>query len=254
MAGVTPNKRSSSARPRSVVGGSASVERALAVLRTFQMGDRSLSLAELAVRTGFYKSSILRLLRSLTASGFIEPSSIGGYRLGPAVFYLGSIYRSSLELGEFLPPRLQAIVDQTNETASFYVRHDNSRICLYRIKPPTRLTDDITTGLPLPLDETANSLVLKLYDPELDPSAARRKVEITTVTEHAGELAGLAAPVFGSGQEGNELVGALALSGPKTRFDVETQIRFKSILIEEAASLSRRLGGNLSRFQQKGRD
>ncbi len=244
-------QRSSSARPRSDIGGSASVERALLLLNTFQIGDSSLSLAELAYRTGYYKSSILRLLKSLSAFGFIEASKTGGYRLGPSVFYLGSIYRTNLNLAEILPNRLQSIVDQTNETASFYVRHDNSRICLYRIKPPTRLTDDIVPGVPLPLDQTANSLILKWYDPELDPLAARKVVEIATITEHAGELAGLAAPVFGAGHKGNELVGALALSGPKTRFDHATQIRYKKILMGEASAISRYLGGNLNRFDVK---
>ncbi len=245
-------KRSSQVRPRSDVGGAASVERALALLRAFQVGDRNLTLAELAARTGFYKSSILRLLRSLKAFGFVEVSGDAGYRLGPAVFYLGSIYRASLNLGDILPDRLQAIVDQTSETASFYVRHDNKRVCLYRIKPPTRLTDDIVPGVPLPLDETANSVILKRYDPELDADAARRAVEVVTITEHAGELAGLAAPVFGSGHRGNELVGALALSGPKTRFDRDAQIQYTKLLLDEAAALSRYLGGNLNRFPPNG--
>jgi DNA-binding IclR family transcriptional regulator len=248
MEKIILRQRNSSARPRSNVGGSASVERALTLLRAFQMGDRYLTLAELAVRTGFYKSSILRLLKSLHAHGFIVISASVGYKLGPAAFYLGSIYRASLDLGDIVPSRLQVIVDQTSETASFYVRHDINRACLYRIKPPTRLTDNIVPGVPLPLDETASSLILKRYDPELDQAAAHKRVEVATVTEHAGELAGLAVPVFGAGHGGSELVGALALSGPKSRFNREALTRYKTLLLQEAACISSYLGGNLGRF------
>ena len=48
--------------------GVAAVERALSVLGAFRDGDASLSLHELAARTGLYKSTILRLLVSLPAS------------------------------------------------------------------------------------------------------------------------------------------------------------------------------------------
>jgi DNA-binding IclR family transcriptional regulator len=245
---VRGSRPSKAARPRSEVGGAASVERALTLLSAFRFGERSLGLTELAARTGFYKSSVLRLLRSLTASGFVEPVGDGSYRLGSAVFYLGAIYRSTLDLGDILPRRLSAMVEQTGETSSFYVRRDDRRVCLYRIKPASRLTDDVVVGVPLPLDDTANSLVLQGYDLLLDPAALSRPVEIVVVTEDHGELAGLAAPVFGDGHKGNELIGALALSGPKMRFGAAEQLRFKSILRDEAKALTRRLGGNYLRF------
>lgn len=241
-------RQTKAARPKSAVGGAASVERALAILSAFRIGERSLGLKELSARTGFYKSSVLRLLRSLAASGFVEPVGDGSYRLGSAVFYLGAIYRSTLDLGDILPRRLSTMVEHTGETSSFYVRRDDRRVCLYRIKPASRLTDDVVVGVPLPLDDTANSLVLRNYDPLLASAAALRPVEIAVVTEDDGELAGLAAPVFGDGHHGNELVGALALSGPKMRFGAIEQLRYKSLLWEEAKALTRRLGGNFARF------
>ena len=41
--------------------GVAALDRAIAILNAFTAADRSLSLAEIAARTGFYKSTILRL-------------------------------------------------------------------------------------------------------------------------------------------------------------------------------------------------
>ncbi|MDO9217858.1 MAG: helix-turn-helix domain-containing protein, partial [Lacisediminimonas sp.] len=48
--------------------GVAAVERALAILNSFRPGDGSLSLHDIAERTGLYKSTILRLIVTLTQS------------------------------------------------------------------------------------------------------------------------------------------------------------------------------------------
>ncbi len=45
--------------------GVAAVERAFAILHAFKAGDMSLSLHDLAKRTGMYKSTILRLMATL---------------------------------------------------------------------------------------------------------------------------------------------------------------------------------------------
>ena len=45
--------------------GVAALDRAIAILDAFAAADRSLSLAEIAARTGLYKSTILRLANSL---------------------------------------------------------------------------------------------------------------------------------------------------------------------------------------------
>ena len=45
-------------------GGLAAVERALSILEAFGEADDELTLAELAKRTGLYKSTILRLSKS----------------------------------------------------------------------------------------------------------------------------------------------------------------------------------------------
>ena len=54
------------------------VERALTILEAFREGEESLSLAALAEKTGFYKSTILRLAASLERFGYLarEPSGM----------------------------------------------------------------------------------------------------------------------------------------------------------------------------------
>ena len=53
-------------------GGAAAVDRALSLLAAFRAGDRALGLAELALRTQLYKSTVLRLLASLEHARLLQ--------------------------------------------------------------------------------------------------------------------------------------------------------------------------------------
>ena len=60
------------------------VERALTLLEVFNEHQPELSLTELSLATGFYKSTILRLMASLEVFGFVVRNERGMYRIGPA--------------------------------------------------------------------------------------------------------------------------------------------------------------------------
>ena len=78
--------------------GVAAVERALKILLVFQRGEGSVPLAEVARRTGFYKSTILRLAKTLCEYGVLIRLSDGTYRLGSTLLHLGSLYKDSFHL------------------------------------------------------------------------------------------------------------------------------------------------------------
>ena len=108
------------------------VERALTLLDVFTEEEDEVSLADLADKTGYYKSTILRLSRSLERFGYLARQPNGNFRLGPALWRLGSLYRREFDLGEYVRPVLRRLRDQTSETASFYIRDGDVRVCLYR--------------------------------------------------------------------------------------------------------------------------
>lgn len=83
-------------------GGVAAVERALSILDAFRAAQGELSLATLAERTGLYKSTILRLIVSLEAGGYIRRIESGNYQLGPKVAELSvRLESSSVRGGRF---------------------------------------------------------------------------------------------------------------------------------------------------------
>src|SRR5690242_21401416 len=77
---------------RAAPDGVAAVDRALSLLAAYQEGDRSLTLNELAARSGLVKSTVLRLLASLAHFGLVRRDQEGRYTLGAEVARLHSIY------------------------------------------------------------------------------------------------------------------------------------------------------------------
>ena len=101
-----PRKSSSPslADEQAAPGGAAAVDRALSVLSVFRPGDKALSVTELAERTKLYKSTVLRLLASLSHGGLMRKTSDGLWALGSEISRLASIYTASFSLEDVVLP------------------------------------------------------------------------------------------------------------------------------------------------------
>lgn len=214
--------------------GVAAVERALAILGAFREGDASLALAELAARTGLYKSTILRLLASLERHRCVERRPDGRWALGPMLFRWGSLYARAQPVEGQLPAALAALAEESGETASFWVRHGSQRLCLARVRSPSPIRDDLSAGDLVPLPAGAGGRVLTAPDP-------RGQGTVATLGERNPETAGIAAPVFGAG---GALLGAISVSGPRQRIAGRVEAHLATVT-RAAADLTRRLGGDL---------
>lgn len=146
------------------VSGVDSVDPALSVLTAFRRGDGALSLAELTRRTGLVKSTVMRLAISLEHFGLLRRVADGQYRLDTEVLRLASVYQEQIDLEGLVIPILRRLVDQTKETASFYIRHGDYRMCLFRVDSPHQLRLHIRPGDILPMDESSIAQVLRAFD------------------------------------------------------------------------------------------
>ncbi|MBE0402481.1 IclR family transcriptional regulator [Halomonas sp. FME16] len=142
------------------------VERALTILEAFTDQERSLSLVTLAERTGLYKSTILRLIGSLERFGYIVREGDGTYALGPSLWRLGNLFRHTGDMGELIRPQLTKLVGQTQETASFFIRLGNQRMCLYRLNSPKPARHHLDEGALLPIERGATGRVLLAFSGE----------------------------------------------------------------------------------------
>src|SRR5882757_3605767 len=146
--------------------GVAALDRAITILNAFTTADRSLGLAEIAARTGLYKSTILRLASSLIRGQLLERLHDGRYRIGPATFRFGALYQRSVVAIDILLPIMRDLSEQSWESVAFYVRSGDVRTCLYRVesKHPIRYT--IREGDVLPLLVGSGGRVLAAFSGE----------------------------------------------------------------------------------------
>ncbi len=216
------------------------VERALTILEAFREGEEALSLAALAEKTGLYKSTILRLAASLERFGYLARTPGNLFRLGPSLWRLGSLYRRSFDLGEHVRPELRRLVDATTETASFYVREGNERVCLYRLNSPRPVRHHLDEGVRLPLERGAAGRVLLAFDGgQGEPYASiRSKGYYVSLGERDPEIAAAAVPMLDAA---GHVRGALSVSALITRFDAEAQARALTALRQSAERLASHL-------------
>ncbi len=146
------------------------VERALTILNCFNQEQRELSLKQLAEKTGFYKSTILRLAGSLERYGYLLRQSDGIYRLGTALIGLGETAQRSFDVSMIVRPIIESLRDCYNESVAFYTRSGDQRICLYRANANRAIRHQLEEGRRLPLDRGAAGRVFSgLFGPARKP-------------------------------------------------------------------------------------
>lgn len=224
--------------------GVAAVDRALSVVAAVEAADGPLTLADLSRATGLYKSTILRLLGSIEAAGYVSRLRDGRYELGPAAFRLGLAYERKSPLRRHVVPVLEDLVAQGTESASFHVRHDaTTRLCMFRVNSRHSTLDRVEAGNVLPLERGAAGRVILAYSGAAGPrfDDLRATGWALSLGERDAACAAVAAPVFGPQ---GMLVGALSLSGPRERFTETAIAGMRDALAKSAAGLTRELGGS----------
>jgi len=223
-------------------GGVAAVDRALSILDA--LTDDRVTLAELSKRTDLYKSTVLRLLKSLERFGYVLRSADGTYRLGSKVLLLGGLYQRHFRTSEIVPHVLEQLAAEVEEGASFYVCEADMRICLHRVDSSRAVRDSVHVGDRLPLTVGAAGHVLKAFGGARGErmEEIRRAMYAASFGERDSETAAIATPVFGPG---NKLVGALSVSGPRYRLEAAGEGRFLPVLFKYAKELTRTFGGNI---------
>lgn len=227
--------------------GVAAVDRALSILDAFTERDHSLTLTEISRRTGFYKSTALRLTESLAKFGYLWRLDDGSFRIGPKPLQLGALYQRQFRTVDVVPRALRRIVDALSESASFYIRDRDRRICLHRIDSPRAIQDSVREGDTLPVGIGASGHVLQAFNRE--PGALNDEIREQFFSASAGErdpeTAAVACPVFGPGQK---LAGAIGVSGPKYRLQELPPEKVLPVLLQEARELTRLFGGDSGAF------
>jgi DNA-binding IclR family transcriptional regulator len=222
--------------------GVEAVERALTLLNAFELtGKQTLSLHELAQATGFYKSTILRLTASLERFDYLNRREDGRYQLGPACTRLAGAHGSSVDHDQLLQRAIKALAKGSGETSTYYLRDGDERVCVFRENSTQAIRHHVDIGDRLPLDRGAAGLTLMAFGGAPGARFDRIRADgfALSLGDRDPDAAAISAPVFDAR---NQLLGALTISGLRSRFTSEAIEKFQAMLLETVAGLEREFG------------
>jgi DNA-binding IclR family transcriptional regulator len=125
-----------------------SVERALSLLnRIAERPEAANSLGELAEYLGIDKSSVFRLLATLSNFGLVrQEDGVRGYRLGYGIFSLAGALRDQLKITELASPYLKRLALETRENAHLAVRSGARAVFIDRERAAATIAANTNIG------------------------------------------------------------------------------------------------------------
>lgn len=218
------------------------VRRAMRILEAFGIEDAALSLAELSRRTGFHRSTVLRLARTLAMDDYLAQRADGTWRLAKAAGWLGACYQASFNVHDVVEPVLRELSIATGESATFYVREGHQRICMARVEGAHSIRHHVRVGAALPLNLGSPGRVLLAFagEPGEPYESVRRAGYMLSLGERDAEVSSIAAPVYGIKWA---LMGTICISGPISRLTEDVLLSYKDKVLDAASQLSRAMMG-----------
>lgn len=160
-----------------------SVDHAVDVLQTLARLGRPTGVSEIARQTGLSKASAHHLLSTLETRGFVmrQPGS-ALYKLGWALYELGSNVIRDVDLSRVARPYLDMLAAQTNESVLLGILDGESVLYLDRGEAPSGLQMRANAGRRGPLHATASGKILLAFsgDPILLANLLAKPLERLT--------------------------------------------------------------------------
>ncbi|MFC3896564.1 IclR family transcriptional regulator [Lentzea rhizosphaerae] len=242
-----------------------SIQRAAEVLKLLAHGGaHQLSVGEIARALDLAKPTAHGILRTLQEVGFVEQEVEGGkYRLGAALFQIGTSYLDGNELRAKALNWSDTLAMRAREAVRIGVMHGKHVLVVHHVFRPDNSRQTLDTGALLPWHATALGKALVAFGEWPDGDLQR----FTRHTLNPDELAvamnevrdrdwaydlhelvegeaSVAAPIR---DRRGAVVGAIGISGPVERLcdspDQPPRLELVSYVREAARSVSRELGG-----------
>jgi IclR family pca regulon transcriptional regulator len=159
-----------------------SLDRGLAVIRCFSSEHPSLTLSEVAERTGLTRAAARRFLLTLQELGYVG-SSGRQFSLRPRVLALGYAYLSSFSVAQIAQPHLEDLAEELHESCSVSVLDGDDLVYVARASANRIMTIALTVGTRLPPYPTSMGRVLLAHLPAAELEAYLRRTELRKLTE-----------------------------------------------------------------------
>jgi len=243
------------------------LRRAIAIMDCFDQGQEELGVREVARKTNLSSSAAGRLLASLKELGVLSQNpNTHAYSMGSKVLPWASVYSASQDIRNQAMPALIELHRETRETISLYILDGKYRVCIERLESPqnVRIVQRIGRRLPL-YAGSAGKVILAFLAPErqeeylnntmftaltsktiTELGVMRKEIKkaraqgcAVSYGEWLEDAAGVAAPIL---HQNAEVIAALTISGPITRFSKAKVDQYCVEVKRVAAQISEKLG------------
>jgi len=244
----------------------SSVATAIELLNVFSEDEVEFGISTLAKRLGVAKSTAHRLATTLTSEGLLEQDRASGkYRLGLALFRLGTLVRRRMNVSEVARPHLFSLRQTTNETVHLAILDGSDIMYVYFLESTQAIRMRSDLGLRKPAHCTAEGQAILAFSPPetvealiRNPLHARTPHTITTpeglikaldavrqrgcaIEDEESEIGVrcVAAPIR---NDAAEVVAAVGVAGPVSRLSKKALTAFMPHVIATAEAISASLG------------
>lgn len=249
-----------------VAAGTTAAVRVADVLLLFIEGPDSVGVSAIARKLALSKAVVHRILQSLAAREIVvfDPE-VRAYRLGPAAVALGARALRDSDLRRAALPVLRRLRDATGETTTLSERLGDHRVYVDQFESPNEIRMLVEIGRRFPLHAGGSSKVILAHLPSdqreliltgplpaLTPrtvtSAEQLRAQLEEIRANGYAISrgerqtgagSVAAPLFGVD---GDVVGAISVCGPVSRFDEAANARFVPLVLAAAEEISRSLG------------
>jgi IclR family transcriptional regulator, KDG regulon repressor len=244
----------------------SSVATAIQLLKAFSEDEVEIGISTLARRLGVAKSTVHRLAVTLVSEGLLEQDRHSGkYRLGIALFRLGTLVRRRMNVSEEARPHLFQLRQKTNETVHLAILDGADIMYVYFLESTQAIRMRSELGLRKPAYCTAEGQAILAFSPPdvVQAVIGRGLIARTpqTITEPAALIKALeavrqrgcaiddeeseigvrcvAAPIR---NDAGEVVAAVGVAGPVSRLSKKSLAAVMPHVIETADAISARIG------------
>jgi len=244
----------------------SSVANSLRLIRAFSEDHYEIGISDLAKRLGLAKSTVHRLASTLLDQGMLEQNAGDGkYRLGLALFELGTLVRRKMDFTTEARPFLRTLLEKTGETVHLGILDHDSVLYVISLESKQALRMGSKVGTRVPVHATAVGKALLAFQPEEEiaritarglPASAPNTIVDTKALQR--ELAGIRARNYALDDEESEVglrsiaapvrndsgnvIAAISIAGPVHRLTRKTLLGWARELVEAADAVSQRLG------------
>jgi len=241
------------------------VERALRLITYVASVNGDISIKSVSEEMKLPQSTAHRLVQQLVASGFLQrKGSSRTYEFGPAMYRLGAVISSRVDIVQLARPALERVVGHTNEgcalglfreqdcTVSFAAHIESPLPLRYRIalhEPVSILWGAsgrciLAFQPPEVIDKLAHSVPSK--SPTGKAPMSRRELlkdleairacgyAVNQRGEKIAGASGISVPIFGIG---DKVLGCLSMTIPESRYPAGKESTFARLLIDAASEI-----------------